>query len=177
MTSDQAAEGTPPAELPHPRPAGEPPAVIAARELIEQTLEKLGASYVADERHNYVLGVESARAFVVPAWIEGGPTVIRIFAITNLDVPVTGDLARYLLAKNLEFVLGAFALDVDKGAIWFNHNLLGEFAAPDELEAALMAVANTADGLDDEIKGRFGGRLYTETPASAVPPPPTPGYL
>ncbi len=162
---------------PRPRPTGEPAKVTAVRELIEQTLEKLGISYVVDDRSNYVVGVESARVFIVPTWMDDGPTVIRIFAITNLDVPVTADLTGHLLAKNLDFVLGAFALDKDKGAIWFNHNLLGEFAAPDELEAALAAVAHTADGLDDEIKGRFGGRLYTDAPDSAVPPPPTPGYL
>jgi hypothetical protein len=113
----------------------------------------------------------------VPTWLESGSTVARVFAITNLDVPVTAELTRYLLAKNLDFVIGSFALDADNGAVWFNHNVLGDHVSPEELEATLAAVAQTANEFDDEIKGRFGGRLYVETPDAAVPTPPAPGYL
>jgi hypothetical protein len=133
--------------------------------------------YLAHTNGSYVLGMESARIFVVPTWLEDGPTVIRLFAITNMDVQVTADLTRYLLEANLDFVFGAFALDVEAGAVWFNHNLLGDHTSPEEFEASVAAVAQTADKVDNEIKDRFGGRLYVETPESAVPPPPTGGYL
>jgi hypothetical protein len=170
---------TPPAtdKLPKPRPKGEPEQVLKLRELIEGKLTELVDLYFTDEHGNYVLGIASARVFIVPTWIESGSTVIRVFAITNLDVPVTQELTSYLLAKNLEFVFGGFALDADAGAVWFNHNMLGDFAHPDQLEATLAAVAQTADQYDDEIKERFGGRLYIETPDEAVPIPDTPGYL
>jgi hypothetical protein len=171
---EQPKEGD---HYPKPRPKDEPPSVVKARELIEGKLEEMFESYAADEAGNYVLGMESARVFVVPTWIEEDTTVIRIFAITNLDVPVTAGLSSWLLARNLEFVFGAFALDVENGAVWFNHNLLGDFADPAELEASIAAVAQTADRYDDEIKSSFGGRLYVEAPASAQPTPPTPGYL
>jgi hypothetical protein len=49
--------------------------------------------------------------------------------------------------------------------------------APEEFESSLAAVAQTADRFDNEIKERFGGRLYVEGPSSAVPPPPSHGYL
>ena len=49
--------------------------------------------------------------------------------------------------------------------------------APEEFEATLAAVAETADRYDDEIKERFGGRLYVEAPGLAVPSPPSAGYL
>ena len=163
--------------VPTPRPAGEPDAVVKLREKIESSLSAMVDGYAADEHGNYVLGLESARVFVVPAWVEGDKTVIRVFAITNLDVPVTADLTQYLLEKNMEFVFGGFALDVENGAVWFNHNLLGDFVAPEELEATMAAVAHTADQFDDEIKGRFGGRLYVEAPEEAVPSPAVPGYL
>ena len=169
----QAESPTPP----RPRPEGEPPAVLKLRELIETTLGEMVDSYAVDDHGNYVLGLESARVFVVPAWLGEDKTVIRVFAITNLGVPVTADLTKYLLEKNMEFVFGGFALDVDQGAIWFNHNLLGDFAAPEELEATMAAVAHTADQYDDEIKGRFGGRLYVEAPENSVPSPSSPGYL
>ncbi|HEX2056745.1 MAG TPA: YbjN domain-containing protein [Actinomycetota bacterium] len=170
-----AAEA-PAQELPKPRPAGEPENVVAVREMIEGKLATLGG-YLVDNHGNYVLGLQTARTFVVPTWLENGATVVRVFAITNLAVPVTAELTQWLLEKNLEFVFGAFALDVENGAIWFNHNLLGQFAAPEELEATIAAVIETANRFDDEIKSRFGGRLYVEGAEDSVPPPAAPGYL
>ena len=176
---DTDEKTTPPAPdlHPKPRPAGEPPQVVELREMIEAKLAEMMDAYFADERGAYILGAESARIFVVPAWIEDGPCVIRIFAITNVDVPITAELTSYLLTTNLEFVFGAFALDVENGAVWFNHNLLGDHTSPQELEATIAAVAQTADQHDDTIKARFGGRLYVEAPAESLPTPPTPGYL
>ena len=165
------------ADLPKPRPKGEPEGVVKLREMIEGKLAEMVDRYMTDEHGNYLVGIASARVFVVPTWIENGATIIRVFAITNLDVPVTSELTSYLLQKNLEFVFGGFALDTEAGAIWFNHNLLGDFAHPEQLEATLGAVASTADQFDDEIKSRFGGRLYVDSPDEAIPAPATPGYL
>ncbi|HJR46235.1 MAG TPA: YbjN domain-containing protein [Actinomycetota bacterium] len=160
-----------------PRPKGEPQGVARLRDMIEATLVEMGGGYAVDSNGSYVLGLESARVFVVPAWLEDETTVARVFAVTNLGVPVTAELTSYLLAKNLEFVFGGFALDVDEGAVWFNHNLLGEHMTPAELEATVGAVASTADQYDDEIKSRFGGRLYIESPEQSIPAPTMPGYL
>ena len=162
---------------PKPRPADEPAKVVELRELIETKLADILEAYGVDGKGSYIFGLDTARIFVVPAWLKDERTVVRVFAITNLDVPITSQLTAYLLEKNLDFVLGSFALDADAGAVWFNHNLLGEYLAPDELEATLVAVAQTANQLDDEIKERFGGRLYSEDPSAAVSPPHTPGYL
>jgi hypothetical protein len=160
-----------------PRPEAEPQRVVELREKIEKTLSGLYEDYVADERGMYVVGLDTARVFIVPTWLDEQTTVIRLFAITNLDVPVTNELTSYLLAKNLEFVFGAFALDAERGAVWFTHNLLGEFTAPEEIEATLAAVSATAAEYDNEIKSKFGGRLYTEAPEESVPSPAVPGYL
>jgi hypothetical protein len=166
-----------PDAYPKPRPQGEPDKIVEVRGVIESKLEAMFERYLVDQHGNYVLGLETARVFIVPTWLENGATVVRVFAITNLDVPVTAELTSYLLAKNLDFVFGGFALDVDNGAVWFNHNVLGDYMAAEELEATLSAVAHTANQFDDEIKGRFGGRLYVETPTESVPTPATPGYL
>lgn len=178
-------KGSPPIETPpdtserypKPRPKGEPGAVVELRELIEGKLEEMVERYFVDPRGSYVIGLDSARVFVIPAWLKNEATVVRVFAITNMDVPVTSELTSFLLARNLDFVLGAFALDADQGAVWFNHNLIGEFLAPEELEATLAAVAETANQMDDEIKKQFGGRLYSEKPTDKISPPHSPGYL
>lgn len=165
-----------PEKHPKPRPEGEPEAVVKIRELIEGELSKLVDLYW-EEGGNYVLAYQSARVWVVPAWLESGATVIRIFSITNMGVDVDEELTSYLVTKNLDFVVGAFALDRDEGAVWLNHNLLGQFTQPDEIQAAIVMVAETADTFDDEIKAKFGGRLYSEGPEQSIPPPTTPGYL
>jgi hypothetical protein len=165
------------ARYPKPRPKGEPQRVVAQREKIEAALQELYEAYLVDENGMYVLGLETARVFIAPTWLDENTTVIRLFAITNLDVPVTADLMRYLLAMNLEFVFGSFALDADRGAVWFTYNLLGEFAASEELEATLVAVSQTANEHDNEIKDLFGGRLYTDSPEETIPSPAVPGYL
>lgn len=145
--------------------------------MIEAKVAEIAGGYMVDKNGSYVLGLQTARTFIVPTWLENGATVVRVFAITNLGVPVTAELTQWLLQKNLEFVFGAFALDVENGAIWFNHNLLGQFAAPEELEATIAAVIETANRFDDEIKARFGGRLYVEEAGETLPPPTAPGYL
>ncbi|HVF52876.1 MAG TPA: hypothetical protein VNC78_04630 [Actinomycetota bacterium] len=164
------------AKHPKPRPPGEPAEIVELRELIEAELAKLVEMYGA-HGGSYLLGFQSARVFVVPAALESGATVIRVFAITNVDVPVSAGLNEYLVTKNLDFVCGSFALDAEHGAVWFNHNLLGKFAQPEELQATIVMIAETADRFDDEIKSTFGGRLYAESPDQAIAPPNTPGYL
>lgn len=183
MAQDPKPAGVRPVEKapedkhPKPRPEGEPPGVAKVREVVEAKLAEMLDAYLVDDHGNYVLGLQSARVFIVPTWLENDATVVRVFAITNLDVPITAELTSYLLQKNLDFVFGGFAVDIDNGAIWFNHNLLGDFLEPQELEATLAAVAQTADRFDDEIKDRFGGRLYVEGPGEAISAPATPGYL
>ena len=175
--NDPGATGADGEHQAKPRPAGEPEAAGKVRALIEAKLTEMLEGYSVDDKGSYVFGYESAHVFVVPAWLPNGATVVRVFAITNLDVPVTAQLTSYLLEKNLDFVLGSFALDADGGAVWFNHNLLGEYLAPEEFEATVAAVAQTANDLDDEIKTRFGGRLYAEEPGEDISPPHAPGYL
>jgi hypothetical protein len=176
--SEQPGEADAPAqEFPKPRPEGEPEGVAKVREVIEAKLIELVGGYAVDPNGSYVIGLESARVFVVPAWLEDDIVVARVFAITNLDVPVTAELTSYLLSKNMEFVIGAFALDVSNGAVWLNHNLMADHMSPEELAMTLGAIAQTADAIDDEIKERFGGRLYIEDSGKAVPTPATPGYL
>lgn len=179
MPQDESTPATPPSDekFPKPRPAEEPETVVKLREQIESKLAEMVDAYGVDPRGSYVFGLDSARVFVVPAWLPDEATVVRVFAITNLDVPVTPQLTAFLLEKNLDFVIGAFALDAGNKAVWFNHNLLGEFMVPDQLEATLAAVAQTANELDDEIKERFGGRLYAEAPSEKISPPAAPGYL
>ena len=40
--------------------------------------------------------------------------------------------------------------------------LAGDTIDPGELKQGLLAVATTSDDLDDELKGKFGGKRYED---------------
>jgi hypothetical protein len=49
-----------------------------------------------------------------------------------------------------------------KRFVIMTHNLLGDYLDEGELSAAMYAVLNTADKLDDELQGRFGGKRLAD---------------
>jgi hypothetical protein len=141
-------------------------AVGALREKLEGYLAEHFGTYVVDRDGDFHVDYESARVFVCPRDWQGKRTVVSIFSVTNVDVPITEELTHFLVAENLSLLFGHFALrDAENeplGDVWFAHTLLGDFLDADELVTALSSVARTANKYDDIIKARFGGRLYTE---------------
>ncbi len=109
----------------------------------------------------------STRVFVeVRDWRDPAG-VVTVYAITNKLVPRSPELFEYLASHSDDFVFGRLAAwlpDEQPGAAWivFRHTILGSTMDPDELRNAIMAVAVTADQLDDTIKQRFGGLLFHE---------------
>jgi hypothetical protein len=103
--------------------------------------------------------------------------VVRVFAVTNLGVAVTPQLALFLARLNFGLVFGRFSLDVDHDAVWFDETLLGDRATDEDLAFAVRIVATTADKWDDQIKQMFGGVIGADLQVSEArqPPPPKPG--
>jgi hypothetical protein len=66
------------------------------------------------------------------------------------------ELYLYLLRENLDFRFGAFGVD-DEGDIMFRYGIVGSSVDKEELRAAALAVAQTADKYDDEIIAKYGG--------------------
>ena len=46
--------------------------------------------------------------------------------------------------------------------LMMSHTLLGDYLDEEELHWALHTMLNTADGLDDELKGKFGGKRLSD---------------
>jgi hypothetical protein len=125
----------------------------------------------------------STRVFVeVRDWRDPAG-VVTVYSITNKSVPRSSDLFEYLASHSDDFVFGRLAAwlpDEEPNSAWivFRHTLLGSTMDPDELRNAIMAVAVTADQLDDTIKERFGGLLFHEQPPEgAVPGSPSEAEL
>ncbi len=132
------------------------------RKTIEEDLKETFGSYQVDKDGDFVLTHESVITWIRPAeWIQG-QTVVNVFSITNVGMDVTPELTKFLATENSKFVFGAFALDETRPSVLFRQTLLGDFLQRKELEAAIAAVVLTANQYDDQIKQRFGGRLFTE---------------
>jgi hypothetical protein len=95
-------------------------------------------------------------------WTEGR-TLARVWSITNVGVPVDGELTRFLLTANASIVFGGFRLEPAPPSVILVHYLLGDYLNRNELLAAVASVATTADHYGPEIKARFGGRLFNES--------------
>lgn len=132
--------------------------------------------YQVDAWGNYTFTFEHARVFVTCPMTPIGPQV-GIFSITNVEVPLTPELATFLLTTNHDLGFGAFSYDAENQAIWLRHTLLGTTLDAPELQAAVAAVASTAAHFDDAIRDRFGGRAFHDAPEDVqqATKPPEPG--
>ena len=134
--------------------------VLAAKARVEQVLGSMFEKVEALPDDSYAVDTGSVRVFVGVRTIND-VVMVRVFSLTNVDVPVDGDLPRHLLALNFGMALGRFSLDVGQRSVWFDH-VLGADELDDALARTIAAVAATADRHDDEIKARFGGRTFRE---------------
>lgn len=133
----------------------------ALRRRLERYLQELGVAYSVDRAGDFAVPAGHATTFV-SARDRGELTVARIWAITNVDVEPTDELTRYLLTENAKIAFGGFQTD-GSSKVALSHTLLGDYLQRAELEVALAFVASTADRYAEEIKRRFGGKLFGET--------------
>jgi hypothetical protein len=152
--------------------------VETLRERIVPLLTRIfGEAPTTDPDGDFVVRYESAQVFVAPRVAMGGVVVVRVFAVTNLGVAVTPQLALFLARLNFGLVFGRFSLDVDHDAVWFDETLLGDRATDEDLEFSVRMVASTANKWDDQIKQMFGGVTAADLPVATdrQTPPPKPG--
>ena len=159
-----------------PRPPRRTGVFLDPEDLREHVSGLLRASlggHEVDAFGNITFTHEHARVFVTVAGSPVGPQV-GVFSVTNLDVPFTADLGRFLLTTNHTLGFGAFSYEPDHQAVWLRHTLLGGTLDLPELQTAVVAVATTAARLDHEIRDRFGGRTFQDAPSDVqrqVEPP------
>jgi hypothetical protein len=150
---------------------------ILRERLVPLLTRLIGEAPTTDPDGDYVFRYESAQVFVAPRVAPSGVVVVRVFAVTNIGVAVTPQLALFLARLNFGLMFGRFSLDVDHDAVWFDETLLGDRATDEELEFAVRVVASTADEWDDPIKQMFGGVTGADLQVSKAlqAPPPKPG--
>jgi len=127
--------------------------------VLTQMLEKTPEQ---DFDGDFRLPIGDVQVTIAPRAMPLGPVIVRVFAVTNVNVPVAPELGLFLARMNFGLTFGRFALDVEHNAIWFDETLLGEQFTDEELRFSIEVVAKTADEWDDRLKQMFGGATFQE---------------
>jgi hypothetical protein len=94
-------------------------------------------------------------------------TIVSVWALVLRDVKATPELFKWIATEGQTFDYGRFKLNEapdspGKYAVIFEHNLAGDTLDAGELKGALAAVGIVADGEDDKLKARFGGKTVED---------------
>ena len=147
------------APSPAPTPAPVSAELVALRRRTEELLRRAAPRFtpVADR---FEVPYQSTRIIVHPLQWTQGRTLLRFIAPVVLDLRVSPPLYERLSELNNTTLFGKFY--VMDGAVWIEHNLLGEAVGWDEFRAVLASVAHHADHLDAALMAEFGGRRWSE---------------
>lgn len=117
----------------------------------------------------YYVDRGSTRCFIAVASRGGDDkrVIIRITAPVAFEVPGSPALYEHVARNSDSWLFGHLAIEPDDDvpgtfSALFVHRLLGGFIDEDELAGAVVAVAMTADEIDDEFVAKFGGRRFRE---------------
>lgn len=127
---------------------------------------KVGRMFAAEgvvanvTREGYIVHYGST-AVSVDILEQRNRTLIHLSAPVLLQVPDTPELARWVATDGQRMYFGSAILVPRDGGvadIFLDHTLLGDYLDEEELHNAVGAVLSTADGLDEELQARFGGK-------------------
>jgi hypothetical protein len=135
--------------------------IPAVKDRVQRYLVDLFGGVQVDRDGDFTLRHGSTQVWVSVKPFHEANTAVQVFAFLNVDVPASPELFRYVATRG-SYPFGhlrCFESD-GKANVYFQHTLLGEYLDPEELKVAVFFVAGVGDGLDDEIKSQFGGRLF-----------------
>lgn len=98
---------------------------------------------------------------------EISATVVNIWALVLREVKGTPELFKWIATEGQTYDYGRFKIaeiqdSPGKFIVIFEHNLAGDTLDAGELKGALAAVGFVADGEDDNLKARFGGKTVED---------------
>ena len=137
--------------------------LAVVKDKVQRYLTDLLGSVQVDRDGDFSLRQGSARVFVRVAPLGEDRTFVAVWAETNLEVPPSPELYKFIATGN-RYSFGCLRCREADGkvSVIFGHSLLGVFLDPDELKMTVVVVAQTADEIDDEIMTKFGGRKFHE---------------
>jgi hypothetical protein len=99
---------------------------------------------------------------------DGDPSsLVRMSCPILWEVEPSPSLYEWIAREGGNYFFGHVTAHEDSTApgkvfIMMSHTLLGDYLDEGELSSAMYAMMGTADRLDDELKGRFGGKRLAD---------------
>jgi hypothetical protein len=139
-----------------------PPALVDLRQRVERYLREQFDSAPTDRAGDFMVAHEGAVVWLRPETSTQGHTLVRVWAVTNVDVRVDEEIGRFLLEANGRLPFGGFRLDESRPAVIYADALLGDYLNRAELLIAVAAAVGSTSEFAPRIKERFGGSLFSE---------------
>jgi hypothetical protein len=144
-----------------------PTPVAALQEKVVRYVEDLIGRHEVNEYDEIHFRWGSVHVFLKCRPYGEEDTLVSINVPLLHHVPATPELFRHVAMHADDWYFGhlsATRYDGDDAHVklWLSHTLLGDYLDVEELKSALAAVANTADGLDEDLKASFGGERHHE---------------
>ena len=128
---------------------------------MDQLFGKMPWEKLADVGFGIFMGSAWVEVFIYP-WGDDD-SVINVRSSVVSGATLSPELLSFLLRENDELRFGAFALS-ESGDILFEHTIVGSTCDPNELEASVNEVLETADEYDDKIVDSWGGQRALDRP-------------
>lgn len=140
---------------------GSAPPVL--RDTVERYLRQSFGEVPVDQDDDFVVRRGDAVAWVRPVSLPPNDVAaVLVWTTSNVDVPMSPDLTRFLAIEGANLTFGQFQLYEDPVRVNIAHSLLGDFLSREELEVAVESVLSGAERYGPRIKERFGGRRLGE---------------
>jgi hypothetical protein len=146
---------------------GTPPQVLVLKDKVQRYLNDAVGRVEIDRDGDFTFQFGSSRIFIRCDALGEEHSVVRFTMLLLIDVPPTPELYRYVATEG-SYTFGHLAIGEQDGraTIFYSHSLLGDYLDPEEFHAAVGAMVNTGDDLDNQLKQMFGGRLFHEEPVA-----------
>lgn len=139
--------------------------VAALKDKIQRYLTQSFDNVTIDRDGDFSLRHGSARVFVRACTVESGDwTYVSVWSPFLFEVKPIPELFEYVALHTDDRIFGHLhAHTTDDGVILgFSQRLLGDYLDEEELTHTVVAIAGTADTLDDELQAKFGGKRFHE---------------
>jgi|GEM_PF-550816 len=176
-SGDAPPPPAPPATSPESAPTGPPqgasPAdqpnipLLVLKDKVQRYLSDMGVVVEVLQDGDFSFRYGSARVFI-SCWTRPGSdrTMVTITAPVLIGCKATPELYEHVALHGSEWIYGHLSLQKTQAEgevnVLFSHILMGDFLDPEELKQSVGALVTSADGLDDELQARFGGKRFHE---------------
>lgn len=136
--------------------------VASTQTRVERFLAEEYGGFSHDEAWGYHGPFGSTRVFVSVRHVLETSTAVLVASPVLSGVTLTEALALDAAELTGARSFGRFAYAADRGELWAEHAILGDDLDPEELVAAITAVAELGDGEDERLQAAHGGKRYAD---------------